>query len=267
MTLRSHAANGVLLAGGASTRMGRPKALLQIPGSGHFLIEDQLERLARAGCAHIAGVLGADAERIAGALDRSRSFAPETLPGRPQVLLCRNAAWEQGPFSSLQMGLRALAPSPRGAVVLPLDVPGVGGRVFERLLTAALAGVSARPSDTGAIAGRESDTDIEAGAGPDSGTDIEASAGPDSGTDVDTGDTLAGSAPDAVIPTFAGRGGHPIWIAPQTIAAILAAPPSARLDHLLRGLCCERLTVEDPRVRGNVNTQEDWERYCASLAG
>jgi CTP:molybdopterin cytidylyltransferase MocA len=196
------AVDGVLLAAGASRRMGRPKALLTLPAGGVTLIADQLARLRRAGCGRIACVLGAEADRLAPLL------AP---PARP----CRNPDWEQGAFSSLQAGLRALDPCPRGALILPLDVPGVGPGVFDRLLAAA-AGV------------------------PEA---------------------------EAVVPTFAGHGGHPVWLAPATIAAVLRQPVTARLDHFLRARSCLRLPVDDRRVRGNINTPADWERYCASLGG
>ena len=54
---------GVILAAGASERMGRPKALLRLPPpSGAFLLVDQIERLRSAGCARVAVVLGADAD-------------------------------------------------------------------------------------------------------------------------------------------------------------------------------------------------------------
>lgn len=188
---------GVLLAAGASERMGGPKALLRLPQSGALLLLDQIDRLQRAGCARVAVVLGADAVRIAPVLPR----------GDPRSIACLNEGWQRGSFSSLQVGLTALEECPRGALVLPVDVPGVPPELMADLVPR--------------------------------------------GADV----------PDAVVPVYEGRGGHPVWLAPTLITRVLREPPTARLDHQLAGYDVRRVEVADPRVRGNVNTPEDWARY------
>jgi CTP:molybdopterin cytidylyltransferase MocA len=116
---------GVILAAGASERMGEPKALLRLPApSRTCLLIDQVHRLQRAGCARVAVVLGADAARI----------TPALPPGDPNVLVCLNEGWRRGSFSSLQVGLKTLPDCARGALVLPVDVPGVPPQVMAGLV-------------------------------------------------------------------------------------------------------------------------------------
>lgn len=96
---------GLVLAAGASTRMGQPKALLVLP-DGRRLAAAQARRLRAAGCRDVRIVLGAEATRIAC-----------ELPGEAPVL---HPGWTAGRCSSLQAGLRALPPA-RACLVLPVD--------------------------------------------------------------------------------------------------------------------------------------------------
>jgi CTP:molybdopterin cytidylyltransferase MocA len=100
---------GIILAAGASSRMGTPKALLRA-GREHFLA--RLARTLRAGgCGAVLAVVGRHAAEIAAEL-------PEDL------LLVRNPAWERGQLSSAQAGLRAaLALRPARVVIHPVDQP------------------------------------------------------------------------------------------------------------------------------------------------
>ena len=96
----------IVLAAGASTRMGRPKALLA--HAGRSFVACAVELAAAAGCAPIVVVTGAQA------LD------PEALaPAR----LVHNPTWPQGQLSSLQRGLAALAGPVSGVLVLTVDRP------------------------------------------------------------------------------------------------------------------------------------------------
>ncbi len=95
----------IVLAAGASRRMGRPKALL--PWRGETLWEAHARTLAP--LAPVWTVLGADAERL----------ALEVPPGVTTVF---NAAWATTfPLDSVQVALRAL-PAARRVLVTPIDV-------------------------------------------------------------------------------------------------------------------------------------------------
>lgn len=64
----------------------------------------------------------------------------------------------------------------------------------------------------------------------------------------------------SVVPTVGGRGGHPVLLAPDAVAAVLAADPErTRLDHLLGELSPPPLCVEvdDRGVLDNFNRPED----------
>jgi CTP:molybdopterin cytidylyltransferase MocA len=100
----------VILAAGASTRMGTPKALLDAGGGESFL-----DRLAGtfldAGCS-VYAVLGAQADAIEQASRRGGS-----------VTFVRNPDPSRGQLSSLQCGLRAVGPGVEAIFFTPVDAP------------------------------------------------------------------------------------------------------------------------------------------------
>lgn len=110
----------IVLAAGASTRMGRPKALL--PFDGETCLSLVLRACAEGGTAAPIVVLGHEAETLRAAL-------PEGA--RP----CLNPAFAStGPAASLQAGLR-LVPAEAGAALLfPVDFPLVTGRDVAALI-------------------------------------------------------------------------------------------------------------------------------------
>jgi nicotine blue oxidoreductase len=115
---------GVVLAAGAGTRYGGPKALVEVDGD---RLVDRAARLLRAGgCAPVVVVLGA---------------AVVDVPGADAVVV--NEDWAQGMGSSLVAGLRgpALARCSAAVVVL-VDQPGLTARAVRRLLDAHLAGAT-----------------------------------------------------------------------------------------------------------------------------
>ena len=112
---------GIVLAAGASSRMGYPKALLPTP-SGVPLAVHQMRLLRAAGCARVAVVLGAQA----------RAIARKLTDGE----VVTNTAWEQGRLTSIQAGLRAL-PEAGGYLLLPVDTVGIRVETLAALVRAA----------------------------------------------------------------------------------------------------------------------------------
>jgi molybdenum cofactor cytidylyltransferase len=102
----------VLLAAGASSRMGRPKQLL--PVNGQPLLRLIAERALTAPVSAVVVVLGAHAAEIAPCLNGL------------SVKIVVNENWAEGMGSSLQTGVKAisaLAPAPRGVVIALGDQP------------------------------------------------------------------------------------------------------------------------------------------------
>jgi molybdenum cofactor cytidylyltransferase len=118
----------ILLAAGASTRLGQPKQLLRLPAFGDETLLDHAVGLARAaGAAPIFVVLGAHAEKI--------HLECELLDC---ILLC-NEAWAEGMASSIRLGISAVlenAPTAPGAMILVCDQPGLSTEHLRRLLDA-----------------------------------------------------------------------------------------------------------------------------------
>jgi len=106
-----HKHEGIILAAGASSRMGQPKALLAT-ASGQPLALHHARCLREAGAADVIVVLGHGAEAIMPTLDGSA------------VRVAFNSLWENGRVSSLQAGIRS-AGDVHGVLVLPVDTVGV----------------------------------------------------------------------------------------------------------------------------------------------
>lgn len=122
------AADLVVLAAGASSRMGEPKGLMAYRG--RPWIEHQLDAAQRAGVGRIVVVLGRDRQRYV--------HAVPSLEQHGRAVVVVNQDPDRGPFSSVQCGLHArAAEGSRAAFVLPVDVPAASPEVWHAL-TAAL---------------------------------------------------------------------------------------------------------------------------------
>jgi molybdenum cofactor cytidylyltransferase len=116
----------VILAGGSSARMGRPKLALPVLG------EPMIRRVARAAlrsrCREVIVVLGAHAD----------TYRP--LLNGLDVRVIENPDHADGMGSSIRAGVTAVSPASTGAVILLADQPFVGAPVIDRLIEAAVAG-------------------------------------------------------------------------------------------------------------------------------
>ena len=99
----------VILSGGASSRMGSPKALL--PYQGRPFLEHLLEVTARPEIGVRRVVLGADAEPIAKAIDLKAD----------EIVI--NPDWEKGQLSSIHAAVRSLPAGTDGMLLCLIDHP------------------------------------------------------------------------------------------------------------------------------------------------
>lgn len=235
----------LVLAAGASSRMGTPKALLRLQDAVPPGLPLVLQHVSRAESLpqtlpHV--VLGFGATTILTELPALAAHA---------VI---NPAPERGQFSSLQWGLKAilaqqpaqqpplqpppLQPPPlqenalhahsttsapesstlRGIFVTPVDCPPVAQEVFHQLVTA-LAHHDASPASPVA----------------------------------------------AVIPTHGGKRGHPVLLSPAFARQVLEAPSTSTLaQELERAPRVLTLEVPFPEILVNLNTPEDLRAYTST---
>jgi CTP:molybdopterin cytidylyltransferase MocA len=166
---------GILLAAGQGSRLGQPKALIDV--GGRPLAARGVALLRDGGAAPVIVVTGATAV---------------DLPG---VLTVHNPRWRTGMGSSLAAGLATVPDQCSAAVVALVDQPLVGTQSVRRLLAAYQAGASVavaayagRPRNPVLLA-REHWPEVIALAAGDSGAREFLRAHPDLVTLVECGDT------------------------------------------------------------------------------
>ena len=123
--------SGIMLAAGASTRMGRPKQLLPI--GGRPLVQHVLDEAVASCLDEVVIVLGHRAQDIIKDI--------EFPPGR-SVRTVINPNYVDGQSTSLRLGLRSTDPRAVGAGVLLGDQLHVTARLIDRLAAVFLTGGS-----------------------------------------------------------------------------------------------------------------------------
>jgi len=112
----------IILAAGASTRLGEPKQLVTL--GGERLLERAIHAAQQAGCDPVVVVLGAHADRIVVQcrLDRTRTVV--------------NPDWREGMASSIRCGLAQLDHQPDAAILMTCDQPAVTAEHLRALMQA-----------------------------------------------------------------------------------------------------------------------------------
>lgn len=71
------------------------------------------------------------------------------------------------------------------------------------------------------------------------------------------------------VPTFEGLNGHPVLLEPAVLPRLRGLSPSTPLRSLIAGFGPQvaHVPVDDPGVRANVDTEEDYRRFQSLLQG
>ena len=217
---------GVLLAAGASTRMGGLKALARTGGESFTL---RGIRNLWSACDRVVVVLGSGAPRIRSGTERELGrLVGATGPrrggaaggaGHLEARFLVHPGWADGMLSSARVGLRAaLRARPEAVLVLPVDHPAVRSGTVEDLGRAMLQALAAcrTPRDRARFA-------------------------------------------YALVPRFRRRRGHPVALSPALARAVAADAGAENLSDAIRrnARLVGYLEVADAGVVRNRNTPRD----------
>jgi CTP:molybdopterin cytidylyltransferase MocA len=106
-----NSAAAIILAAGASSRLGEPKQLALL--AGEQLLERAVRVAGEAGCEPIVVVLGANAEQISARCSLA------------SAIVVMNKAWAEGMATSIRCGISALPKETRAAILMTCDQPAV----------------------------------------------------------------------------------------------------------------------------------------------
>ena len=112
----------IILAAGASTRLGEPKQLVML--GGERLLERAIRIARQAGCEPVVVVLGAAAETILAVCNLD------------EAAIVINADWEEGMAASISCGVAAVDGEVDGAVIMACDQPAVTSAHLQSLMSA-----------------------------------------------------------------------------------------------------------------------------------
>ena len=225
---------GVLLAAGASTRMGRPKALART-GAESFIAHGV--RNLWCACDTVVVVLGANAKLIrrrteaefvrlveTGCFDQELHAAHRHQAQKLEVRFVVNRGWKQGMYASARVGLgAALKYAPAGLFVLPVDHPAVRPGTVLDLATVMAQAVQAAHRPARPRAQRRAGFSY------------------------------------ALVPRHRGRRGHPIVLTADLARAVAKDARATDLSDAVRrhARLVGYLDVRDPGITRNVNRPGD----------
>jgi nicotine blue oxidoreductase len=179
---------GVVPAAGSGSRLGTPKAVVELHGE--RLVDRAVRTLRAGGCSGVVVVLGAVDIEV------------------PDATTVHNPDWATGMGSSFRVGLAALPPDADAAIVHLVDQPNIGPDVVARLVAAHAAGATVAVATYGGqrrnpvLLARSTWAEASALAEPDQGARPYLAAHPEAitpvpcddlgdATDIDTAEDLA----------------------------------------------------------------------------
>lgn len=118
--------SAIILAAGASSRMGQAKAALSIGSTGETVVSRVIKTLLDGGVPRVVVVAGAH-------IDAVRNAMP---PHESRATVVEHLGWEQGQLSSLLAGLQAIDdPQLEAAMVTLVDVPMVSSSTVAAVMS------------------------------------------------------------------------------------------------------------------------------------
>lgn len=119
--------SGIVLAAGASSRMGHAKAALPLGQTGETVVSRVVKTLLEGGVPKVVVVAGAH-------IDAVRRAMP---PHEPRARVIEHPGWQRGQLSSLLAGLEAIdEPQLEAVMVTPVDVPLVSAATVAAVVAA-----------------------------------------------------------------------------------------------------------------------------------